>query len=756
MSSNQYFNGNIIADNATVKNRLQIGNTGSFTAGNNSLLLNQSLIPTNSEVYLGSVENPFRSIYVNTGSVFIGPTGSFQINSNGLIASTEGFAAPFYQVGAISPGQGILLYEENNILYFADQIGNTGAVSVFNITPGSQFDTYYSLPGNVGFGVTGPQYKLDVLGNIHASDTILATSFSGTNLHISSVESTNSTLNIATSSNTNTVNIGTSNSIQTLNLGTVGTGQTTINIGGVGDTVNVAGNLVYVNSSVTEISNPQFIINQSGTNINNTGLTVSQNGGPTGAYILVNSSSNAWTLKAGVGNLVTLNQDVSNGANVTFGTATLSNAVLNADTISLGTNSNAQTNSVGIGYQTLQSSSGPYAVAIGYQTAQIGNTGGYSVALGYKAGQTTQGENTIAVGYESGLIAQGRYSLAMGPQSGRTNQGQYGISLGYQSGYDSQSTNSIAIGNASGRTTQGTNSVAIGNGAGYNNQGQYSIAIGNGAGNTNQSNNSIILNAQSSNLDATVSGLFVNPVRNTTGPNFVYYNPTTKEVTQSNVVVSSNVNTDVITTNLLNFGSIGSVYFQTGSATGCYITKMNYNTTGVDHYVYYNSTTKELTQSSPAYFFSYSTGTQRIATASNSSTGYFQPVTFNANNILYHTFQHTSGSSIFTGTFMSPVTLQLEYNIQFHSTDAVERTAAAILYLDGTPIRGSYRSCSMTDNNAEYSLTNTVIVNIPNGGHTIELRAAGTSTSIYIGGTPNIFAPDSTYTSANLCCTRII
>lgn len=537
MSSTQYFNGNILSDNATVKNRLQIGSTGSFTAGNNVLLLNQSIIPSGSEIYLGSVENPFRSIYVNTGSVFIGPTGSFEINSNGLIASTEGFAAPFYQVGSLSPGQGILLFEQNNILYFADQIGSTGAVSVFNITPGSQFDTYYSLSGNVGFGVTGPQYKLDVLGNIHVSDTILATSFSGTNLYISSVESTNSTLNIATSSNTNTVNIGTSNSIQTVNIGTVGTGQTTINIGGIGDTVNVAGNLVYVNSTITEISNPRFIINQSGTNINNTGITVFQNGGPTGAYILVNSSSNAWTLKAGSGSLVTLNQDVSTGANVTFGSATASN----------------------------------------------------------------------------------------------------------------------------------------------------------------------------------------------------------------------------ITTNVLNFDSIGSIYFQTGSATGCYITKVNYNSSGANHYVYYNSTTSELSHQSPTYFFSYSTGTQSITGASTSSSSTFQPVTFNVNALLYPTFQHTSGSSIFTGTFDNQVTLQLTYNLQFHSTENATRTAAGVIYLDGSPIAGSYRSCTVATTNTEHPLSNTVLVTVPKGIHTFELRAAATAAnSVNIGGTSNILPPGNSYNSVNFMCTRVI
>jgi len=763
MSFTQYFNGNIVSQNITATNSLQIGNTGCFTASSNALLLNQSILPSNSEVYLGSLENPFRSIYVNTGSLFIGPTGSLEINSNGLLSSTNGFAAPYIQVGSINPGQGILLFEDNNLLYFMDIVGNTGAVSVFNITPGSSNDTYYSLPGNVGFGVTGPQYKLDVSGNIHATDTVFASNFSGTNLHISSIESTNSTLNIATTDNTtNTVNIGTSDSIQTVNIGTVGSGITTINLGGIGDTVNVAGNLVYVNSTVTEISNPQLILNQSGTNINNTGITVSQNGGPTGAYILVNSSSNAWTLKAGTsGTLVTLNQDVSNGANVTFGTATLSNVVLNADTISLGANANAQSNSVGIGYQTLQTSTGPYAVAIGYQTSQVGNSAGYSVSLGYKSGQTNQGENTIAVGYESGLIGQGKFGLSMGPQSGRTNQGQYGISLGYQAGYESQSTNSIAIGNASGRTTQGTNSVAIGNGAGYNNQGQYSIAIGNGAGNTNQSNNSIVLNAQSSNLDAMVSGLFVNPVRNTTGPNFVYYNPTTKEVTQNvltdltltnlatNTFTGATANINSVTTNQLHFGSAGSIYFQTGSATGCYINGIQ-NSTGSCN-LYYEPDTNKISYARPNYLYAYYNG---IQTGSATS---FTGVLFNQVPIL-DGFTHSTNTSSFTFTADTNGIYQISYSLEVHNNNNGSESLTAYIDLDGTPISGSARSVELSSSTAnEATLSNLVLTNISSGSHTIQILAKSTNaTRISLNNPTNVAAPGLAGSSASITIHGII
>jgi hypothetical protein len=244
----------------------------------------------------------------------------------------------------------------------------------------------------------------------------------------------------------------------------------------------------------------------------------------------------------------------------------------------------------------------------------------------------------------------------------------------------------------------------------------------------------------------------------------MYYNSSTKEVTQStltdltlsnlsvNNYTGSSAYINSVTTNKINFGSNGSIYFQTGSSTGCFISPLRYNVTGAEHYVYYNNTTKELSQASPTYFFSYSTGTQTFA-----SNSVFQPVTFNVNNILYHTFQHTQGSSVFTGTFAAPVTLQFTYSLQLHARSSTDNIAAAVLYLDSVPIAGSYRSCSLTDDGGEYILTNTVIVNIPTGSHAIQLQAAARRAGrIDIGGGPTIGAPGNSYTSANLFCTRII
>jgi hypothetical protein len=401
-------NGMQVSGNCTFENPINftnginIGSSGSIFYNSTGINFNSNLVPSTNTLSLGTLNQPWKSLYVSTGTVFIGPTGSILINSNGLVSSTQGFASPYFQVGSINPGNGILLYEANNLLYFTDVFGNTGPISVFNIANNSPNNTYYSLGGNVGFGVTGPQQKIDVLGNIQASDTISSLNFTGTN------------------------------------------------------------------GSITNI---------------------------------------------------------------------------------------------------------------------ISNT---------------------------------------------------------------------------------------------------------------------------------------------------------------------------VTTNKVQFDGVGSMYFQTGGSTGCFISAVNFNTIDNNHYLYYNNSTKEITQSQPNYFYSYSTGTQELSTGSSSSVSYFQPITFNVDPIMYNTFQHSTGGSIFTGTFESDVTLQFTYSLQIHSTSNSKQWAAAVLYLDGSPIAGSFRSGTVIDTDGEYTLTNSFLVVIPSGSHWIQLQAAVSNTNVKIGGTPQIFAPGNSYTSANLCCARII
>jgi len=213
------------------------------------------------------------------------------------------------------------------------------------------------------------------------------------------------------------------------------------------------------------------------------------------------------------------------------------------------------------------------AVAFGKYAGAI-SQGSYSVAIGDSAGYNTQGLNAVAIGYSAGNITQGNYSIAVGDNAGQTNQGTYSASLGHYAGNSGQGTQAVAIGdhaaslnqgayaiavgaNAGGNgSAQGTGAIAVGynSGWGANNYsvalgfqagaaddyalGNYAIAIGYKAGFASGSDNSIVLNASGSALNATQSGLYINPIRyaatqDTVDDGIVFFNQTTKEVRYS-------------------------------------------------------------------------------------------------------------------------------------------------------------------------------------------------------------------------------
>jgi len=53
---------------------------------------------------IGSIAYPIKSVYVSTGSVFIGPNNSLAIDTSGVLYSVGTFAAPILQVGNITDG----------------------------------------------------------------------------------------------------------------------------------------------------------------------------------------------------------------------------------------------------------------------------------------------------------------------------------------------------------------------------------------------------------------------------------------------------------------------------------------------------------------------------------------------------------------------------------------------------------------------------------------------------------------------------
>ena len=230
------------------------------------------------------------------------------------------------------------------------------------------------------------------------------------------------------------------------------------------------------------------------------------------------------------------------------------------------------------------------------------NQSSCAVAIGTYSGNTNQSENAIAIGCNAGSFSQGTNAIAIGQFAGQTNQPQNSIILNasgtpfsatqssalyidpIQSGsadnvlfYDTitkevrqgsindyiipdgyeysdylfwnqNSTqwevgrNEVHLGAFAGQTSQLSYAIAIGQLAGSFSQGKNSIAIGQFAGQTSQPEKSIILNASGTPFSATqASALYIDPIRNATASQALFYDPTSKEITYSDPTFSGSL-----------------------------------------------------------------------------------------------------------------------------------------------------------------------------------------------------------------------
>jgi hypothetical protein len=209
-----------------------------------------------------------------------------------------------------------------------------------------------------------------------------------------------------------------------------------------------------------------------------------------------------------------------------------------------------------------------------------------AIAIGAQAGQQVQGSDSIAIGAFAGYSNQLLASVAIGPMAGNDHQGINAIAIGDNAGWSSQQDNAIAIGTDSGHMNQGQYSIAIGSESGSLDQGDFSIAIGYQAGLNNQSSNSIILNATGTELDTDISGLFVAPIRGgITGPQVLYYEPETKEITYSSpksFIIDHPINKDKYLVHACLEGPEEGVYYR---GTGEILPNQKSTTIHLPHYV---------------------------------------------------------------------------------------------------------------------------------------------------------------------------
>jgi len=301
-------------------------------------------------------------------------------------------------------------------------------------------------------------------------------------------------------------------------------------------------------------------------------------------------------------------------------------------------NTSQGSNSIAIGYNCAYSGQGANSIALGFSAGNVGQ-GANSIALGQNSGKTSQGSGNVAIGFNAGVKAQLAGSIAIGMSAGQglgsapncqganaiaigneaglgagaTNQGAGSVAVGQGSAHDGQgadcvaigiragyslqgdnaiaigrnsafggvkqATNAIAIGNEACQEGQRTEAIAIGYQAGYGGtsaQGANAVAIGALAGRSVAVANSIILNGSGADLPASVAGFFVNPVRNVSQTNALFYNTATKEITYATPATTSKA--WLTTTNGGGSNRVSNVgeelfasYGPTGGGTGCLV-----------------------------------------------------------------------------------------------------------------------------------------------------------------------------------------
>ncbi len=119
-------------------------------------------------------------------------------------------------------------------------------------------------------------------------------------VYTDSIQSVGTILDIG--GNASTVNVACSPNVQTVNIGSNGsTGVTTINIGGAGDIINIAGSMNYISTTNLAVTDKTILLNKdavgSGT-ARGAGLNIRDSDNDTQGYIIVSATGDNYLLKA--------------------------------------------------------------------------------------------------------------------------------------------------------------------------------------------------------------------------------------------------------------------------------------------------------------------------------------------------------------------------------------------------------------------------------------------------------------------------
>ena len=185
-------------------------------------------------------------------------------------------------------------------------------------------------------------------------------------------------------------------------------------------------------------------------------------------------------------------------------------------------NASTRNDSIGIGTNTLNSSSAVDVIAIGNNVANSSNTNTKSISIGSAFGTPFDnvtsfdgiGPGSIAIGTSANGAAGtnlGSLSVMIGGGCAYQGCGDGVIAIGQAAAAAAApNDHSVCIGTNAGSAGAGENSVCVGFQAGSGGSGQDSLLLGHAASGT--TNNSIVLNATGTSLSSVADGLVIKPI----------------------------------------------------------------------------------------------------------------------------------------------------------------------------------------------------------------------------------------------------
>ena len=234
-----------------------------------SAVVNRRLYVTNDVYTLGTNfyvdHNSSSDLRIGFNNLSLTRTGRFSFNQPNEIVYTEATNNPI-----------IIKSQNTNTLFIRN--GRVGVA------------TSPAMSGSIIFDVNGNsriQGDLELLNGTMRTNTI---------------ESLGNTLSLGSSVNTSKINIGCGSSIQSINLGSDSTiGETTINIGGQGDIVNIAGTLNYIQATNLQVDDKLITLNKGSSGLStarNAGIQIRDNNNDDQAYIKTSTNGDYWMFKA--------------------------------------------------------------------------------------------------------------------------------------------------------------------------------------------------------------------------------------------------------------------------------------------------------------------------------------------------------------------------------------------------------------------------------------------------------------------------